>query len=214
MSCLFAVEDTQKVHAAVHGHSGKLTHGSLKVGDSVVATIDLHQRMATARNHSVTHLLHKALHEVIGSHATQKGSLVTAESTRFDFANDKALTAAQIEEIERIVNHVIMQNYKVAIDEMSYDDAIKAGAMALFGEKYTDEAWVLKWVSFLLNLWRKRMLFKQVTLAFLQLSARVVLPMVCVGLKQITGEAALKRMQKNMAILDVARDQIVKAQSK
>ena len=212
VSCLFAVEDTQKVRAAVHGHSGKLTHGSLKVGDSVVATIDLHQRMATARNHSVTHLLHKALHEVIGSHATQKGSLVTAESTRFDFANDKALTAAQIEEIERIVNHVIMQNYKVAIDEMSYDDAIKAGAMALFGEKYTDEVRVVKMGEFSTELCGGTHVIQTGDIGFFSIVSEGGIANGVRRIEAITGEAALKRMQKNMAILDVARDQL-KAQS-
>jgi alanyl-tRNA synthetase len=212
VSCLFAVEDTQKVRAAVHGHSGKLAHGSLKVGDNVVATIDLHQRMATARNHSVTHLLHKALHEVIGSHATQKGSLVTAESTRFDFANDKALTAAQIEEIERIVNHVIMQNYEVAIDEMSYDDAIKAGAMALFGEKYTDEVRVVKMGEFSTELCGGTHVIQTGDIGFFSIVSEGGIANGVRRIEAITGEAALKRMQKNMAILDVARDQL-KAQS-
>lgn len=212
VSCLFEVEDTQKVRAAVHGHSGKLTHGSLKVGDNVVATIDLHQRMATARNHSVTHLLHKALHEVIGSHATQKGSLVTAESTRFDFANDKALTAAQIEEIERIVNHVIMQNYEVAIDEMSYDDAIKAGAMALFGEKYTDEVRVVKMGEFSTELCGGTHVIQTGDIGFFSIVSESGIANGVRRIEAITGEAALKRMQKNMAILDAARDQL-KAQS-
>lgn len=212
VSCLFEVEDTQKVRAAVHGHSGKLTHGSLKVGDNVVATIDLHQRMATARNHSVTHLLHKALHEVIGSHATQKGSLVTAESTRFDFANDKALTAAQIEEIERIVNHVIMQNYEVAINEMSYDDAIKAGAMALFGEKYTDEVRVVKMGEFSTELCGGTHVIQTGDIGFFSIVSESGIANGVRRIEAITGEAALKRMQKNMAILDVARDQL-KAQS-
>lgn len=212
VSCLFEVEDTQKVRAAVHGHSGKLTHGSLKVGDNVVATIDLHQRMATARNHSVTHLLHKALHEVIGSHATQKGSLVTAESTRFDFANDKALTASQIEEIERIVNHVIMQNYEVAIDEMSYDDAIKAGAMALFGEKYTDEVRVVKMGEFSTELCGGTHVIQTGDIGFFSIVSESGIANGVRRIEAITGEAALKRMQKNMAILDIARDQL-KAQS-
>ncbi|RTL10899.1 MAG: alanine--tRNA ligase [Neisseriaceae bacterium] len=212
VSCLFEVEDTQKVRAAVHGHSGKLTHGSLKVGDNVVATIDLHQRMATARNHSVTHLLHKALHEVIGSHATQKGSLVTAESTRFDFANDKALTASQIEEIERIVNHVIMQNYEVAIDEMSYDDAIKAGAMALFGEKYTGEVRVVKMGEFSTELCGGTHVIQTGDIGFFSIVSESGIANGVRRIEAITGEAALKRMQKNMAILDIARDQL-KAQS-
>lgn len=212
VDCLFEVDDTQKIRAAVHGHTGELTRGSLSVGDQVVATIDLHKRLATARNHSVTHLLHKALHEVIGSHATQKGSLVTADYTRFDFANDKGLTPAQIEEIERIVNHVIMQNYEVSIDEMSYDDAIKAGAMALFGEKYADEVRVVKMGEFSTELCGGTHVIQTGDIGLFSIVSEGGIANGVRRIEAITGEAALCRTQKNLAILDVAREQL-KAQS-
>jgi alanyl-tRNA synthetase len=211
-SCLFEVSDTQKIRAAVHGHSGKLSIGSVKVGDKVVATIDLHTRMATARNHSVTHLLHKALHEVVGAHATQKGSLVNSDYTRFDFANDKGLSQEQVEEIERIVNHVIMQNYQVQVAEMSYDDAIKNGAMALFGEKYGDKVRVVKMGDFSTELCGGTHISQTGDIGFFTITSEGGVANGVRRIEAITGEAALKRMQANMAILDKARDQL-KAQS-
>lgn len=211
-SCLFEVSDTQKIRAAVHGHSGKLSIGSVKVGDKVVATIDLHKRMATARNHSVTHLLHKALHEVVGVHATQKGSLVNSDYTRFDFANDKGLTQEQVEEIERIVNHVIMQNYSVQVAEMSYDDAIKNGAMALFGEKYGDSVRVVKMGEFSTELCGGTHISQTGDIGFFTITSEGGVANGVRRIEAITGEAALKRVQTNMAILDKARDQL-KAQS-
>ena len=211
-SCLFEVSDTQKIRAAVHGHSGKLSIGSIKVGDKVVATIDLHKRKATARNHSVTHLLHKALHEVVGIHATQKGSLVNSDYTRFDFANDKGLSQEQVEEIERIVNHVIMQNYQVQVAEMSYDDAIKNGAMALFGEKYGDKVRVVKMGDFSTELCGGTHISQTGDIGFFTITSEGGVANGVRRIEAITGEAALKRMQANMAILDKARDQL-KAQS-
>ncbi|RTL02080.1 MAG: alanine--tRNA ligase [Proteobacteria bacterium] len=212
VDCTFEVADTQKIRAAVHGHSGKLVRGSIKVGDEVVATIDLHTRMATARNHSVTHLLHKALQEVIGVHATQKGSLVNADYTRFDFANDKGLSSEQIEEIERIVNHVIMQNYEVEVAEMSYDEATKAGAMALFGEKYSDKVRVVQMGEFSTELCGGTHVIQTGDIGCFSIVSEGGVANGVRRIEAITGEAALKRMQKNLAILDVARDQL-KAQS-
>lgn len=143
VAALFDVADTQKIKSAVFGHSGRLARGKLSVGDNVTATIDLHKRQATARNHSATHLLHAALRKVLGSHVAQKGSLVNAERTRFDFAHGQPLSADELAQIERVVNHVVAANYEVRAQLMSYDDAIRAGAMALFGEKYGDEVRVL-----------------------------------------------------------------------
>ncbi|MEO9457108.1 alanine--tRNA ligase [Chromobacterium phragmitis] len=143
LDALFDVADTQKIQGAVFGHKGKLARGALKVGDAVTATIDLHQRLASARNHSATHLLHAALRHVLGSHVAQKGSLVNPERTRFDFAHGEAVTAEQIAELERVVNHVIASNYEVKAELMSMADAQKSGAMMLFGEKYGEEVRVL-----------------------------------------------------------------------
>jgi len=148
VGALFDVIDTQKIQANVFGHKGQVARGALKVGERITATIDLHQRQATARNHSVTHLLHAALRHVLGSHVAQKGSLVNAERTRFDFAHTEAVSFSQLVEIERVVNRVIAANYAVSATEMSYDDAIRNGAMALFGEKYGDEVRVVKMGDF------------------------------------------------------------------
>ena len=148
VDALFDVTDTQKIKADVFGHQGRLARGSLKIGDEVTATIDLHKRLATTRNHSATHLLHAALREVLGKHVEQKGSLVSWERTRFDFSHPKAVSPEELAKIEQLVNHVVMHNNAVAIANMGYDDAIKAGAMALFGEKYGDEVRVVKMGDF------------------------------------------------------------------
>ncbi|OHX15117.1 alanine--tRNA ligase [Chromobacterium amazonense] len=143
LDALFDVADTQKIQGAVFGHKGVLARGALKVGDNVTATIDLHQRLASARNHSATHLLHAALRHVLGSHVAQKGSLVNPERTRFDFAHGEPVTAEQIAELERVVNRVIAHNVEVKAELMSMADAQKSGAMMLFGEKYGEEVRVL-----------------------------------------------------------------------
>ncbi|WP_348945434.1 alanine--tRNA ligase [Chitinibacter sp. FCG-7] len=145
---VFNVTDTQKIKADVFGHQGQIVSGSLKVGDAVTASIDIAKRQASQRNHSATHLLHAALREVLGTHVEQKGSLVNFERTRFDFSHPKALTSDEIAQIENLVNQVIMANDEATARYMSYDDAIKSGAMALFGEKYGDEVRVLKMGDF------------------------------------------------------------------
>jgi alanyl-tRNA synthetase len=140
---LFEVSDTQKIQAQVFGHHGVLKQGTLKVGDVVTAQVDGARRAATMRNHSVTHLMHKALREVLGDHVQQKGSLVDADKTRFDFAHNAPMTDAQIAEVERRVNAEILQNTATQARVMPMDDAQKLGAMMLFGEKYGDEVRVL-----------------------------------------------------------------------
>ncbi|RII81983.1 alanine--tRNA ligase [Neopusillimonas maritima] len=142
-SALFEVHDTQKVQPQVFGHHGRLKQGRLAVGDSVRATVDAVRRARTMRNHSATHLLHKALRDVLGDHVQQRGSLVDHEKTRFDFAHDAPVSAKEIVEIEQIVNAQVLENKAVAAQLMSYDDAVQGGAVALFGEKYGDEVRVL-----------------------------------------------------------------------
>ncbi|MBX3645989.1 MAG: alanine--tRNA ligase [Rubrivivax sp.] len=137
------VEDTLKIQAAVFGHHGRVVEGELEVGDEFVARVDAEQRARTMRNHSATHLMHKALREVLGGHVQQKGSLVNAERTRFDFAHNAPVSDAQIREVERIVNAEILQNEPVIAELMPIEQAQKAGAMMLFGEKYGDEVRVL-----------------------------------------------------------------------
>jgi alanyl-tRNA synthetase len=140
---IFAVEDTQKIQASVFGHHGVLKTGSLKVGDAVSAKVDLVARGRTMRNHSATHLMHKALREVLGEHVQQKGSLVDAEKTRFDFVHNAPMTDAQIAEVERRVNAEILENHATQARVMDIESAQKTGAMMLFGEKYGDEVRVL-----------------------------------------------------------------------
>ncbi|MDI3512718.1 MAG: alanyl-tRNA synthetase [Betaproteobacteria bacterium] len=139
----FAVGDTQKIKADVFGHHGAVAQGTLAVGDSVTASVNLDQRAATMRNHSVTHLMHKALREVLGSHVQQKGSLVDAEKTRFDFTHNAPVTDEQIREIERRVNAEIVANAPTQARVMDIESAKATGAMMLFGEKYGDTVRVL-----------------------------------------------------------------------
>ncbi|PRG09502.1 alanine--tRNA ligase [Burkholderia ambifaria] len=139
----FAVADTLKVQADVVGHHGTLEQGTLKIGDVLRAEIDAHRRARTQRNHSATHLMHKALREVLGAHVQQKGSLVDAEKTRFDFAHNAPMTDDEIRRVEQIVNNEILANAPGIVRVMPYDEAVKGGAMALFGEKYGDEVRVL-----------------------------------------------------------------------
>ncbi len=139
----FAVGDTLKVQADVIGHHGVLEQGTLKVGDVVKAEIDAIRRARTARNHSATHLMHKALREVLGTHVQQKGSLVDDEKTRFDFAHNAPMTDEEIRRVEDIVNAEVLANAPGIVRVMPFDEAVKGGAMALFGEKYGDEVRVL-----------------------------------------------------------------------
>ncbi|MEQ1440493.1 alanine--tRNA ligase [Fontimonas sp. SYSU GA230001] len=139
----FEVADTQKIKGAVFGHHGTLKAGSLAVGDTVTAEVTESTRRATMRNHSATHLLHRALRDVLGAHVAQKGSLVDEQRTRFDFSHNQAVSADEIAEIERRVNAAILANVPVTAEVMAYDRAIESGAMALFGEKYGDEVRVL-----------------------------------------------------------------------
>ncbi len=139
----FQVDDTQKVRADVYGHHGTLSRGTLKVGDAVTAQVDVLARAATMRNHSVTHIMHKALREVLGDHVQQKGSLVDIDKTRFDFTHNSPVTHEQIQEVERRVNAEILTNHATHAREMDIEAAKRTGAMMLFGEKYGESVRVL-----------------------------------------------------------------------
>lgn len=142
-SALFRVEDTQKIKADVFGHHGQLAQGTLNVGDHVTAKVDMKRRAATMRNHSVTHLMHKALREVLGAHVQQKGSLVDADKTRFDFTHNAPVTPQQVREIEARVNAEILDNHATQARLMDIESAKATGAVMLFGEKYGDSVRVL-----------------------------------------------------------------------
>ncbi|HWA37194.1 MAG TPA: alanine--tRNA ligase [Burkholderiales bacterium] len=139
----FAVDDTQKIQADVYGHHGSVKSGVLRLGDTVDARVDTTLRERTMRNHSVTHLMHKALREVLGQHVQQKGSLVDADKTRFDFAHNKPLTDDEIRQVEAKVNAEILQNTPTRAQVMGIEQAKTSGAVMLFGEKYGDEVRVL-----------------------------------------------------------------------
>ncbi|MFA6202314.1 MAG: alanine--tRNA ligase [Gallionella sp.] len=140
---IFAVEDTQKIQAAVFGHHGVLKTGKLLVGNGVQARVNMAARRATERNHSVTHLMHKALREVLGAHVQQKGSQVDADKTRFDFVHSQPVTDSEVLRVESIVNAEILSNAASQSRVMGIEDAQQTGAMMLFGEKYGDEVRVL-----------------------------------------------------------------------
>jgi alanyl-tRNA synthetase len=144
----FHVHDTRKIQAEVFGHYGVLHTGTFAVGDTVEAKVDTAARARTAFNHSATHLMHAALRKVLGPHVQQKGSLVDPDRTRFDYSHNEPMTEAQIREIENFVNREVRRNVPVEACIMKYDDAIRTGAMALFGEKYGDEVRVLKMGDF------------------------------------------------------------------
>jgi alanyl-tRNA synthetase len=139
----FQVQDTVKITPDVFGHIGQVASGSLKVGAQLTAQINPERRAHIVRNHSATHLMHKALRQVLGDHVQQKGSLVDSEKTRFDFAHGKALSDTEIQQIEALVNNQVFANVATQTQEMSFDDAVKGGAMALFGEKYAAKVRVL-----------------------------------------------------------------------
>jgi len=139
----FSVEDTQKIQPEVFGHKGELKTGKLRIGDRVMAAVDSVARARAAWNHSATHLMHAALRKVLGAHVQQKGSLVDAQRTRFDFSHNEPIAEAQLRQVEELVNREVRRNTEVSVRVLKYDDAIKAGAMALFGEKYGDEVRVI-----------------------------------------------------------------------
>ncbi len=139
---IFEVQDTQKMGKA-HVHLGKLTTGTLHLGDKLRATIDIQFRQATARHHTATHLLHAALRHILGDHLKQKGSLVASDRLRFDFSHFEPITAEQLTQIERLVNQQILLNMPVQTRLLGLEEAMKSGAMALFGEKYEDQVRVL-----------------------------------------------------------------------
>jgi len=140
---LFEVRDTQKIQPEVFGHHGVVKTGEVALGDTIAAQVDLDKRARTMRHHSATHLMHKALREVLGTHVQQKGSLVDEDKTRFDFSHNAAMSADEIRRVEGLVNAEVLRNEPTQARVMPIEEAQKIGAMMLFGEKYGDEVRVL-----------------------------------------------------------------------
>jgi len=192
----FAVDDTQKIQAEVFGHHGKLEVGTLRVGDEVNAQVDVVARRRTMWNHSATHLLHAALRQVLGKHVEQKGSLVDAQRTRFDFSHGKPVSAEEIRAIEALVNGAIQRNYEVTARIMKYDEAIRAGALAFFGDKYGEEVRVLTMGDFSTELCGGTHVRHTGDIGFFKIVSESGVAAGIRRIEAVTGEGALAWVQK------------------
>lgn len=192
----FSVQDTQKIQAGVFGHHGVLRSGRIAAGDPIIAKVDPMARAHAACNHSATHLLHAALRKVLGNHVTQKGSMVDADRLRFDFSHHQAMQPDEIYQVENLVNAQIRKNHEVATQQMAYDDAVKQGAMALFGEKYDDTVRVVAMGDFSTELCGGTHVHHSGDIGFFRI---VTESGVAAGIRRIealTGEAALAYSQQ------------------
>jgi len=207
----FTVEDTQKIQADVFGHHGTLKAGTIEVDDQVTAQVDAEARSRAAWNHSATHLMHAALRQVLGLHVQQKGSLVDAQKTRFDFSHNEPMTEAQMRKVEVIVNREIRRNSEVQARTMKYDDAIKAGAMALFGEKYGDEVRVLGMGEFSTELCGGTHVQRTGDIGLFKIVSETGVAAGIRRVEAVTGEGALALVQEQEARLAEAAS-AVKAQ--
>ncbi len=192
----FAVDDTQKIQAEVFGHHGKLEVGTLRVGDEVNAQVDAVARRRTMWNHSATHLMHAALRQVLGKHVEQKGSLVDAQRTRFDFSHGKPVSAEEIRAIEALVNGAIQRNYEVTARIMKYDEAIRAGALAFFGDKYGEEVRVLTMGDFSTELCGGTHVRRTGDIGFFKIASESGVAAGIRRIEAVTGEGALAWVQK------------------
>jgi alanyl-tRNA synthetase len=197
----FSVEDTQKIQPEVFGHRGTLKTGRLRVGDKVRAGVDGIARARAAWNHSATHLMHAALRKVLGPHVQQKGSLVDQWKTRFDFSHNEPMTEAEIREVEALVNREIRANAEVSARIMRFDDALKAGAMALFGEKYGDEVRVIGIGEFSTELCGGTHVRRTGDIGFFKIVAESGVAAGIRRVEAVTGEGALAWVQAREAKL-------------
>jgi alanyl-tRNA synthetase len=197
----FAVDDTQKIQADVYGHHGKQAVGTLRVGDTVNAQVDMAARQRTMWNHSATHLMHAALRQVLGKHVEQKGSLVDAERTRFDFSHGKPVSAEELRKIEALVNQAIQHNHEVSARIMKYDEAIKAGALAFFGDKYGDEVRVLAMGDFSTELCGGTHVRRTGDIGFFKIVSESGVAAGIRRIEALTGEGALAWVQQQEAKL-------------
>ena len=203
----FEVADTQKIQADVFGHQGQVSEGTLTVGNTLRAAVDMPSRRASQWNHSATHLLHAALREVLGSHVQQKGSLVSAERTRFDFSQPQPMTAEEVARVENLVNAEIRANNPVAAQVMGYDDAISAGAMALFGEKYGDEVRVIGMGEFSTELCGGTHVSRTGDIGLFKIVSEGGVAAGVRRVEAVTGEAALAFVQsQERALFEVAAE--------
>ena len=200
----FVVEDTQK-RGAAHSHIGRLTEGSIRIGDTLNAHVDGARRRATALNHSATHLLHAALRKVLGTHVQQKGSLVAPDRLRFDFSHFEPITAVELREIERLVNAQIRLNTEAETKVMDYEGAVAAGAMALFGEKYEKDVRVLRIGDFSMELCGGTHVGRSGDIGFFKITSEGGVAAGVRRIEAITGEAAVEYVEQSDALLkDVA----------
>jgi len=207
----FTVNDTQKIQAEVFGHKGVLKAGRFAVGEAVTAQVNPVTRTRAAYNHSATHLMHAALRKVLGPHVTQKGSLVDADRTRFDFSHHAPMTPEQIAEVEELVNREIRSNHSVETRRMKYDEAIKAGAMALFGEKYGDEVRVLRMGDFSTELCAGTHVRRTGDIGFFKIVSESGVAAGIRRVEAVTAEGALAWVKEQEARLGEAA-QVLKAQ--
>jgi alanyl-tRNA synthetase len=205
---LFEVSDTQKIQADVFGHQGVLRAGTLAVGEKVTARVNGVARQRTQWNHSATHLLHAALRSVLGTHVQQKGSLVDAQRTRFDFSHPQQLTAQEISRIEALVNREIRRNVEVGARLMGYDEAIASGAMALFGEKYGDEVRVIGMGEFSTELCGGTHVSRTGDIGLFKIISEGGVAAGIRRVEAVTGEGALEYIQQTDAQLDEVAAQI------
>lgn len=204
---IFSVEDTQKIQANVFGHHGVLKTGTLNLGDHITARVNIQARNSTMRNHSATHLMHKALREVLGEHVQQKGSLVDADKTRFDFVHNAPLTDAEIVKVEQIVNVEIMANAATQARVMDIESAQKTGAMMLFGEKYGDEVRVLD-IGSSRELCGGTHVSRTGDIGLFKIIAESGVAAGVRRLEATTGEGAIKLIQAQQALLDQAASEL------
>ncbi|MBE2259200.1 MAG: alanine--tRNA ligase [Rhodobacteraceae bacterium] len=202
-SGIFAVEDTQKVQAAVFGHQGVVRTGLVRLGDRVAARVDALARARTVRNHSATHLMHKALREVLGAHVQQKGSLVDPEKTRFDFAHNAPLSADEIRRVECLVNDEIRANAATEARIMAIEEARNSGAMMLFGEKYGDQVRVLT-IGSSTELCGGVHVRRSGDIGLFKIVSETGVAAGVRRVEAVTGEAALALVQQQQALLSEA----------
>ncbi len=197
----FAVEDTQKIQAEVFGHRGTQKTGVLRAGEEAGTQVDAVSRRRTMWNHSATHLMHSALRRVLGKHVQQKGSLVDAERTRFDFSHTQPMTEDEIRRVEALVNGAIQRNYEVTARIMKYDEAIRAGALAFFGDKYGDEVRVLSMGDFSTELCGGTHVARTGDIGFFKIVSESGVAAGVRRVEALTGEGALAWVQQQEAKL-------------